>query len=107
MTSANPSSVLASTSSQASGKNRAITELEKKFSVLNICDVMDWIYSTYAPGKEIWEMSYDWETARIADFCKTFDVYLYERPRSSFFKWEGIEEATQGGYKGVILSDLS
>jgi hypothetical protein len=34
-------------------------------------------------------------------------VYLYEKPRESFFKWEGIEEAENGRYRGVIFSDLS
>ena len=89
------------------GRNRTIAELEKDFPMLNICDVMDWVYSTFAPGKEIWEMSYEWETQKVMEFCKNFNVYLYEKPRCSFFKWEGIEEAEKGRYKGVIFSDLS
>ena len=89
------------------GRNRTIAELEKDFPMLNICDVMDWIYSTFAPGKESWEMSYEWETQKVMEFCRNFNVYLYEKPRGSFFKWEGIEEAEKGGYKGVIFSDLS
>ena len=89
------------------GRNRTIAELEKDFPMLNICDVMDWVYSTFAPGKEIWEMSYEWETQKVMEFCKNFNVYLYENPRCSFFKWEGIEEAEKGRYKGVIFSDLS
>ena len=89
------------------GRNRTINELEKDFPMLNICDVMDWIYSTFAPGKEIWEMSYEWETQKVMEFSKNFEVYLYEKPRESFFKWEGIEEAEKGRYKGVIFSDLS
>ena len=89
------------------GRNRTIAELEKDFPMLNICDVMDWVYSTFAPGKEIWEMSYEWETQKVMEFCRNFNVYLYEKPRCSFFKWEGIEEAEKGRYKGVIFSDLS
>jgi hypothetical protein len=89
------------------GRNRTITELEMDFPMLNICDVMDWIYSTFAPGKESWEMSYEWETQKLMEFCRNFNVYLYEKPRESFFKWEGIEEAEKGGFTGVIFSDLS
>ena len=89
------------------GRNRTIAELEKDFPMLNICDVMDWVYSTFAPGKEIWEMSYEWETQKVVEFCRNFNVYLYEKPRCSFFKWEGIEEAEKGRFKGVIFSDLS
>jgi hypothetical protein len=73
--------------------------------MLNICDVMDWIYFTF--GKEAWSMSYDWETQKLMEFCRNFNVYLYEKPRESFFKWEGIEEAENGRYRGVIFSDLS
>ncbi len=87
------------------GRNRTIVELENEFPMLNICDVMDWIYFTFK--KEAWSMSYDWETQRLMEFCNNFNVYLYEKPRCSFFKWEGIEEAEKGGYKGVIFSDLS
>ena len=89
------------------GRNRTIVELEKDFPMLNICDVMDWIYSTFAPGKQCWEMDYEWETQHLMTFIRNFNVYLYEKPRESFFKWEGIEEAEKGGYKGVIFSDLS
>ena len=89
------------------GRNKTIAELENDFPMLNICDVMDWIYSTFVPGKESWEMSYEWETQKIMEFCRNFNVYLYEKPRCSFFKWEGIEEAQTGRYKGVIFSDLS
>jgi len=88
------------------GRNRVITQLEgEEFPILNICDVMDWIYTTF--GKEAWSQSWEWESEKVKEFCNNFEVYLYERPRSSFFKWEGIEEAEKGGYKGVILSDLS
>ena len=88
------------------GRNRVITQLEKEeFPILNICDVMDWIYVTF--GKEAWSMSWEWESEKVKEFCDNFGVYLYEKPRASFFKWEGIEEAEKGGYKGVILSDLS
>jgi len=87
------------------GRNRTIAELENEFPMLNICDVMDWIYFTF--GKEAWSMSYEWETQKLLGFCRNFNVYLYEKPRESFFKWEGIEEAEKGRYKGVIFSDLS
>ncbi len=88
------------------GRNRVITQLaEEEFPILNICDVMDWIYTTF--DKEAWSMSWEWETEKVKEFCQNFGVYLYEKPRDRFFKWEGIEEAEKGGYKGVILSDLS
>ena len=89
------------------GRNRVIAELENEFAVLNICDVSDWIMYTFAPGKQSWEMDYEWETQHLMTFIRNFNVYLYEKPRESFFEWEGIEEARKGGYRGVILSDLS
>lgn len=89
------------------GRNRTIAELENEFPMLNICDVMDWIYWTFAPNVEQWEMSYEWECQKVREFCDNFQVYLYEKPRESFYEWEGIEEAQKGGYRGVILSDLS
>jgi hypothetical protein len=52
-------------------------------------------------------MSYEWETQKLLGFCRNFNVYLYEKPRESFFKWEGIEEAEKGGFRGVLFSDLS
>ena len=92
---------------QISGRNRTITELESEFPILNICDVMDWIYTTFEPGKQSWEMSYEWECEKLKEFCENFDLYLYERPREDFYKWQGIDSALEGGYRGVILSDLS
>ena len=92
---------------QMEGRNRVIAELENEFAVLNICDVSDWIMSSFAPGKQSWEMDYEWECQKIKEFCANFQVYLYEKPRESFFKWEGIEEAEKGRYKGVVFSDLS
>lgn len=93
--------------SMLDGRNRTIAELENDFPMLNICDVMDWIYSTFAPGKESWEMSYEWETQKLKEFCRNFNVYLYEKPKEDFFEWEGIEKAKGMGFKGVILSSLS
>lgn len=84
---------------------RITNQLSNEFAVLNICDVMDVIYDE--AGMEYWETTYEWECERVNEFCNRNNVYLYERPRSSFFKWEGIELAQQDGYKGVILSDLS
>ena len=92
--------------SMEEGKSRVITQLgEEEFPILNICDVMDWIYLSF--GKEAWSMSWEWECEKVREFCQNFGVYLYEKPRDSFFKWEGIQEAEKCGYKGVILSDLS
>ena len=90
---------------QISGRNRTITELESEFPILNICDVMDWIYTTF--DKEAWSMSWEWECQKLKEFCENFDLYLYERPREDFYKLQGIDSALEGGYRGVILSDLS
>jgi hypothetical protein len=87
------------------GRDRVIEELEKPFPILNICDVMDWIYVTF--DKEMWSQTWEWECEKVKQFCENFNVYLYEKPRQSFFEWEGIEEAEKGGFKGVIFSDLS
>jgi hypothetical protein len=87
------------------GRDRVIEELEKPFPILNICDVMDWIYDTFEA--DYFSQSWEWECEKVKQFCENFNVMLYEQPRESFFEWEGIEQAKKGGYKGVILSDLS
>jgi hypothetical protein len=90
------------------GRNTVIDQINTgEFQIYNICNVMDWIYTTFAPGKEGWEMSYQWECEKLKEFCNNFDLYLYEKPRESFFEWEGVEEAQKAGKRGVILSDLS
>jgi hypothetical protein len=89
------------------GRDRVIEELEKGFPILNICDVMDWIYYTFEPNKKQWEMPYDWETEKLKEFSRNFGVFLYEKPREDYFPQLGILEAEERGYRGVILSDLS
>ena len=87
------------------GRDRTIEGLKKPFPILNICDVMDWIYFTFS--KAPYSMDYAWETEKLKEFSQNFNLYLYEKPREDFFEWEGVEEAGESGYKGVILSDLS
>ena len=89
------------------GRDRVIEELEKDSPILNICDVMDWIYFTFCPQKNRWDMSYDWETEKLKEFSKNFGVFLYEQPRDRYFPQLGILEAEERGFRGVILSDLS
>ncbi len=88
------------------GRNIVIDQLgSEEFQTYNICNVMDWIYTTFNTTYS--DTTYEWETQKLKEFCNNFRLHLYERPRESFFKWEGIEEAQSGGYRGVILSDLS
>ena len=89
------------------GRDRVIEELEKDSPILNICDVMDWIYFTFCPQKNRWDMSYDWESQKLKEFSQNFGMFLYEKPRKEFFPQLGILEAEERGYRGVILSDLS
>ena len=89
------------------GRDRVIEELEKDSPILNICDVMDWIYFTFCPQKNRWDMSYDWESQKLKEFSQNFGMFLYEKPREEFFPQLGILEAEERGYRGVILSDLS
>ena len=89
------------------GRDRVIEELEKDSPILNICDVMDWIYFTFCPQKNRWDMSYDWESQKLKEFSQNFGMFLYEKPRGEFFPQLGILEAEERGYRGVILSDLS
>lgn len=90
------------------GRVRVIEELEKEeFHILNICDVMDWIYSTFRPEAQRWDMSWEEESKYVRQFCENFQLYLYEKPNEEYEEWEGIEEARIGGYRGVILSNLS
>ena len=89
------------------GRDRVIEELEKDSPILNICDVMDWIYFTFCPQKNRWDMSYDWESQKLKEFSQNFGMFLYEKPRKEFFPQLGVLEAEERGYRGVILSDLS
>ena len=90
------------------GRVRVIEQLEKEeFHILNICDVMDWIYSTFRPNVQRWDMSWEEESKYLKQFCDNFQLYLYEKPNEEFFEWEGAEEARLGGWRGVILSNLS
>lgn len=90
------------------GRVRVIEQLEKEeFHILNICDVMDWIYSTFRPNGQRWDMTWEEESVYLKQFCDNFQLYLYEKPDEEFFEWEGAEEARLGGYRGVILSNLS
>ena len=94
--------------SMEQGRNKVIDQINSgKFERYNICDVMDWIYTTFAPGKEAWEMSYEWECEKVKQFCENFNLHLYEKPREDFFPHEGAIEAMVKNKKGVILSDLS
>lgn len=90
------------------GRMKVIETLEEGgFHILNICDVMDWIYSTFRPNGQRWDMSWEEECKYIRQFCDNFQLYLYEKPNEEYWEWEGIEEARIGGYRGVILSNLS
>lgn len=88
------------------GRDRVIKQLEKEeFQIFNICDVMDWIYTTF--NTTYMESTYEWECQKLKEFCDNFNLHLYEKPREQFFEWEGIEEGESMGKRGVILSDLS
>ena len=63
------------------------------------------IYLTF--NKESFSQTWEWECEKVKEFCENFNLYLYEKPRESFFKWEGVEEAYKKNKRGVILSDLS
>ena len=88
------------------GRNVVIDQINTgEFQIYNICNVMDWIYTTF--NTTYAETTYEWECEKLKQFCNNFGLYLYEKPRESFFEWEGVEEAQKAGRRGVILSDLS
>jgi hypothetical protein len=87
------------------GRDRVVRELEENTPVLNICDVMDWIYWTWE--KEPFSMPYEWESKKIEQFCKNFQLYLYEESRENFSPYVGADRVSRGRYKGVVLGDLS
>lgn len=89
------------------GKDRVIEELGKEFAVLNICDVMDWIYFSFGKGVYMYHYSFEEESEHLRKFCENFDLYYYGRCREDFNQWEGIGLAKDGGYRGVVLEDLS
>lgn len=71
-----------------------------EFVTFSICDVTDRLGLDYLTP-------YDKQCEMIEDWCSSWNVMLYERPRESFFKSEGIEMAKDGHYSGVLYSDLS
>ena len=87
------------------GRDIVVEELETTFPILNICDVMDWIYWTFE--KKPFSQTWEWESTKVKEFCANFRVYLYEECRENFFPHRGVVEAKERGYRGVILSDLS
>ena len=51
----------------------------------------------------------DWneESKLVLDWAKKHNYYVYSEPKDSFFKWEAIKLAEEGGFDGVILESLS
>lgn len=84
---------------------RVIDELAKPFSVLNICDVWDWM--EWSLGVRLEDLDWAGECNHILTFCNNFRLYLYEVPGDKFYEWEGIEKGKGMGYSGVVLSSLS
>jgi hypothetical protein len=92
-------------STMSTASERIASQLATNFAVLNICDVMEVIQTE--DGRPHWETTYEWRMGKVAEFCAQHHLDLYERPRSEFYTWEGIQQADEAGYDGVILSDLS
>ena len=82
-----------------------ISGKEQEFAVFSICDI--WDYYEVFQGKQLIDFTWEEECKLIIDFCETYHLYLYEKPRKNFFKHEAISNAKEYGFKGVILSDLS
>lgn len=78
---------------------------EQEFAVFSICDI--WDYYEVFQGKQLIDFTWEDECKLINDFCETYHLYLYVKPREFFNQYEGISHAKEHGYKGVILSDLS
>ena len=87
------------------GRNRVVSELEREFAVLNICDVSDWFKVTM--GVDFMELDWESESKHIRKFCENFQLYLYEVPGDRFNEYTGMSQAINLGFKGVILSSLS
>ena len=51
----------------------------------------------------------DWneESKLVLDWAKKHNYYVYSEPKDSFFKWEAIKLAEEGGFDGVILESLN
>jgi len=71
------------------------------FVEVGICDVVDRL------GIVQGMMNYDEECEAVNSWCHRWDVMLYERPKESFFKSEGRGLAKEGGFRGVLFSNLS
>lgn len=89
------------------GKDRVVFQLGEEFPILNICDVMDWIHFSFGRGVSMYQHFFEEESEHLRMFCENFDLYYYGRCREDFNQWEGIQLAKDGGYRGVVLEDLS
>ena len=52
-------------------------------------------------------MGWEEENKLVMGWAKEHNYYVYSEPRESFFRWEGIKLAKEGGYNGVIFENLS
>lgn len=75
--------------------------VEGEFVTVSICDLVDRL------GYDYTKHSYKEECEMVDQWCSEWNVMLYERPREDFFKSEGVRLAQEGGFKGVVYSDLS
>jgi len=80
---------------------------DTRFIGINICNLMDYIYETHAPGKQFWEMLYEWECQMVKEFCDRNNLYLYEKPKEHYSEYEGMMFAMENKFAGVVLSNLS
>jgi hypothetical protein len=80
---------------------------EVEISRIGICTVIEKIYGKDCWGETLHKISYDDQCDAVEKYAKERNLYLYERPNEVYYEWEGIEEATKGGYSGVIFSNLS
>jgi len=78
---------------------------EQEFALFSICDI--WDYYEVFQGKQLIDFTWEEESKLIIDFCETYRLYLYEKPREFFDRYEAISYAKEHAYKGVILSVLS
>ena len=84
-----------------------VTKQTKNMNTIGMITLLETIFPGYWDNRLYLQMTYDQECVAVADWCKANNYFLYERGNESFFEWEGRQLAAEGGYSGVVFSNLS
>ena len=74
---------------------------------IGMCTLLENIFPGFWDNQLYLHLTYDQQCDAVIKWCKANNYFLYERGKEDFFEWEGRQLAAEGGYSGVVLSNLS